>query len=188
MRFIVFLALFIHGLNALYAAEIQVTTRHYQVQGNDSASIRNNINRLGPTGKSGKRFHAYTQWNIRWNYRWVESNRQCKINRVEVAVDIDILLPELVADDQQAASLQQGWDRYYQALQKHEHQHRDFGIAAAREMEQKLQTLDGWMDCDELEKTADQLANEVIDHYAEKEREFDRRTDHGAKDGVVLPQ
>jgi predicted secreted Zn-dependent protease len=165
---------------------ISIDLQHYSIQGGDRSSIRREIASKGPVGKNGKRYHAYTQWNIEWGYRWIESSGKCRIQQSDVEVKIDMLLPRLEAG-QRDEELQIAWENYYDALLHHEQWHRDFGISAAREIEHELNSIDGWLACDRLEEVVNRRANDVLQHYAEEERRFDERTDHGASDGVVLP-
>ena len=53
-------------LDATAKPTISVTTRHYIVQGDTPTEIRHQIQLKGPVGKNGRRFHAYTNWNISW--------------------------------------------------------------------------------------------------------------------------
>ena len=175
------------AINATAAPTMQSETAYYTVAGKTPQQIRRSIEIRGPKGDGGRAFHASTRWKVEWAYRWIESNRRCKLNQPQVSLKINMLLPKLATNVQLSAERQAEWDRYAQALLEHEQQHRDYAIAAARELQSALQTLNGWHPCGQLEDQVNDKADRVLDKYERLEREFDQRTDHGAKDGVVLP-
>ena len=169
------------------APEIQSETRYYTVQGKTPQAIRQSIETRGPRGDGGRRFHASTRWSVEWGYRWTESNHRCKLRQPQVNLKVNMLLPKLDGKVSLSAARQVEWDIYTKALLRHEQQHREYAVAAANELERELQAIDGWHDCQRLEQMINQRADDVLEKYAALEQEFDRRTDHGAKDGVVLP-
>lgn len=165
---------------------IDIRTRFYTVSGTDSASIHRSIQRNGPIGNDGRRYHAYTQWKIDWNYRWTQTQLNCRLSQLSVDLEIHYLLPELQAVESLPSRLRNNWERYYTALYRHEQQHSDYGIQAAQELEQQLSAI-GVRPCGELEDELIQSAQRVLDKYRELEKAFDRDTDHGIRQGVMLP-
>lgn len=171
---------------AVARPSINIQTKYYPVFGSDSASIRRSIQQNGPVGKFGKRYHAQTQWDIKWDYRWIQSHATCRLTQVNVGIDIEYLLPELQSLDSLQNPLSDDWDNYFQALFKHEQQHKNYGVHAARELEQKLLTVPP-QSCSALETKLADTAKEVLDKYDQLEKNFDRETDHGTKQGIILP-
>ncbi len=166
---------------------ISIETRYYPVSGANSTEIWQSIQRRGPLGKDGKRYHAYTKWNINWRYRWVETPERCHLTSTSVSVEVEYLLPQLTSSRFDQPDFRKKWNRYYDALFAHEQQHKDFAVAAGREIEDRLKQEDEQSSCKRLQARLEQAAQQVIDQYGAKEREFDRVTDHGVKQGVVLP-
>lgn len=166
---------------------IQIDTRYYAVSGQDAQSIYQNLKSRGPTGEDGQPYHAHTQWKLGWHYRWIESRSRCRLTRVEVSVDIDYLLPQLQPSEQQDKKLLEDWQNYYDALYRHEQQHKDHGVMAARELEQQLLKFDQPYDCQQLQTLLEKTAQGVMDKYDRLDKAFDRQTNHGINDGVVFP-
>lgn len=166
--------------------EIIIQTRHFPVSGHDSASIRQSIEKNGPVGKNGTRYHAHTVKDINWNYRWIESNSTCRLTQLNVSIKIEYLLPQLQNPENLDETLRHRWDNYYQKLFQHEQQHKEYGVKAARELEQTLESIQQ-MSCFRLEKRLNEDADRILDKYDVLEREYDRKTNHGVKQGVVLP-
>lgn len=155
------------------------------MSGDDIASIHQSLQRHGPLGENGKKFHASTRWQLDWNYRWIESAKVCRLNGIEVSVDIDMLLPKLKNRQGLNESLGEKWDRYLSALTAHEERHKEFGLQAARELEQVLLNTPA-QDCFALENRLSQQARDVLDKYERQEKEYDRKTNHGINEGVSL--
>lgn len=164
---------------------VKIESRYYPVQGMDIASIYQSLQKEGPNGERGKTYHAHTEWDIKWSYRWIESSSICRLTQIDVSIDIGYLLPQLSTIDQLDAATRQSWDHFYQALLKHEQHHKDFGIKAAHELEQTL--LDEQpQPCFGMQNKLSDLAQKVVDKYDAMEKAFDLRTNHGINDGVVL--
>ena len=186
-RWLLILLLSGHSAMLLAAPSISVHTRYYPVYGADSPAILKSILQNGPVGKDGKRYHAYTQWDIRWGYRWVETRKRCQLASTSVSVEIEYLLPELKTTTFREKDYRKKWDRYFNALLRHEQQHKDLGVQAAREIDAKLAQAEDQPGCAQLKNRLDAIAEQVIEKYADKERAFDRETAHGARQGVALP-
>lgn len=166
---------------------VQINTRFYTVTGHTVEDLHRSLTSRGPSGEDGQPYHAHTEWNLNWHYRWVESRSKCRVSQVEVRVDINYLLPQLDPSIRLPAQLQADWDAYYNALYRHEQQHKDHGIQAARELEQQLLFINEPEDCRQLQSHLQQTAQRVMDKYDRLDKDFDRKTNHGINDGVVFP-
>lgn len=169
------------------APEVERENQFYGVTGIAPSEIRASLERSGPVGRNGRRFHASTRWNVEWGLRWIQSGPRCQLHRPQVSLKITLLMPRLEPANGRSETTLQQWQNYYQALYDHELEHADIALRAANELQAVLGDLQGWMACDRLEQRVNDRADEVLEKYVEMEQEFDRRTDHGARDGVVLP-
>ena len=104
---------------------------------------------------------------------------------MEVSIKIGFLLPQLVTLDQLDPDTRQSWERFYQALLKHEEHHKDYGIKAANELEQALLSEQP-QDCFAMQNKLAKLARGIVDKYDAMEQAYDRQTNHGINEGVVL--
>ena len=165
---------------------ININTGYYSVSGMDSHSIQQSVQQNGPVGHNGQRFHAYTEWKLKWNYRWTESASRCRLTQLSVDVEINYMLPALESAEIISEPLKTSWERYFQALLGHEQQHKNYAIAAAQALEKSLLTLPA-QPCTEFETTLAVTAQRVIDDYQQREKAFDLETNHGINQGVILP-
>jgi predicted secreted Zn-dependent protease len=104
-------------------------------------------------------YWAYAQW-------WVSWTAECQITLTQT-----IDMPRHTRPDSLPADLRVSWDRMITALLAHERVHTGHGASAAAEI--AAAQCEG--------------AYEIIDRWAAEDQAFDRRTDHGRLEGVVLP-
>ncbi|CAD7848280.1 MAG: hypothetical protein [Olavius algarvensis Delta 4 endosymbiont] len=166
---------------------VKEIVRKYRISGQTAQDLRREMNLKGPAGAGGRRFDAYTAWWVKWNYRWWESPSECRITAVATQVRVSYTLPAWDQYDRSSDELKQQWDRYYQALLAHEKGHREFGLRAAREIEQVIWDLGRRGTCAQLEREANAVAQAALDRYILMEEQYDADTAHGAATGAVFP-
>lgn len=161
--------------------------RHYDVDARKGRSLNDAVVASSPinaTGASGRRFHGYTDWYIKWSWRHrYEADGRCRITSVIVALTGSILLPRLTSG---TASQHATFDRYLTALREHEEGHRRIAQEAARDIERTLLMLPEYPDCRQLEADAHARARARLDAHVEREKAYDRDTGHGRTQGAVL--
>ncbi len=150
------LAMTLFAINPSVAKpKISVKTKYYAITGDTSAELKRQMNRKGPRGN-----WARADWYVRWS-------GSCRLS-----LEIRYVYPKWKNKSQAPAALRKKWDRMMKALQKHEKQHGQHGINAAREIESSKCASD---------------PKEIVRKWANQDRKYDRRTNHGLKEGVVLP-
>ncbi|MCY4333520.1 MAG: DUF922 domain-containing protein [Litoreibacter sp.] len=122
----------------------------------DAVTAKSLVAQLKRRGPDG--FWAYTRWRINWT-------RDC-----EVRVRVTYTMPVHSDPKAMPATLRKDWERMITALRLHEEQHGAHGIAAAREIKQ----------------AGCKNTRPIVRKYNRADKEFDRRTKHGAKTGVTL--
>jgi predicted secreted Zn-dependent protease len=105
-------------------------------------------------------YWAYTRWHVRWT------------GNCRVSVEISYTYPRWTNQDQAPAVLQAAWKAMISSLQSHEEGHAQHGRNAAQEVEKS--------GCQ-----GDPTAN--TRKWAEQDKVYDAETNHGLKQGVVLP-
>lgn len=166
---------------------VEVKTDYYSVSGRTAKEIRNDLNRKTPVQENKVKYDGETTWSVEWDFWWNESHGRCSITNVTTKVDIQYILPKLAVATPLPQALQQKWDNYMQALTAHEVGHKNMGVGAANEIEQKIKSMASRPTCKQLESDANRLGAEIITKYNYLDDEFDRRTNHGINDGVIFP-
>lgn len=158
--------------------------RPYAVYAQPDDTLRQALNAATPFAVDGQRFHGHTHWDVRWTFRWWrDASGRCRITKVTTRLRSEVQLPELrrATPDQRAL-----FDRYLPALSRHEQGHVQFGRDAARAIDQGIAELPTASDCATLERQANALGHRLLREHAERERQYDRDTRHGASQGAKL--
>lgn len=169
-------------------AHAAVTEEHiqqpYPVRAQPGETPRKALNAATPITVDGQRFHGYTRWNVRWTFRWWrEASGRCAITEVTTRLRTEVQLPELRSG---TPAQQAVFDRYLRALSHHEEGHAQFGCDAAQAIDQGIAALPAAPDCATLERQANALGHRLLPEHAEREKQYDRDTRHGASQGARL--
>lgn len=166
------------------SASDSLRTDYYRVDGNSVRSIRDALDRHGPVGADGKRYHGNTSWHVSWNFTYAPAGSACVIRSVRVDTDTVMTLPQLAGTGTLPASVRVKRETYSAALRLHEDGHRRIAISAAREVERRLSRLGSSGGCKALESEANRVAQAILSDFRARERDYDRSTDHGASQGA----
>ena len=96
-------------------------------------------------------------------------------------------MPKWKAPPSAAKSLTERWNKYCKALQQHEAHHAQIPREAAAQIRQRVTAIQEPSSCQKLKNAINAAADKVIAECREKEMAFDKRTDHGRKDGARFP-
>lgn len=187
MKYWLLLYLFL-GLTPLAKAEpvVNIHYKYYWIYPKNKRDLGNALDKQSPIIFNGKKYRGYTQWQVNWRYRWWETANSCQITSAQTTLTVTYTLPQIAKNHPVDRETQQTFNRYGQALYQHEQNHKNSGLYAAREIEKTLLNLPAFPLCSQLETRANQLGQRVIEKYRQRDREYDRQTDHGRREGVLL--
>lgn len=170
-------------------AEPRVTQNvfYYDVPGVTASEVRANLMRFGPLGERGQRFDGHTRWFVRWHYRFREGEQGCDVPGITAIVDITIIMPRLAANAEIPPELARAFADYADKLMEHEKGHAENGIDVARRIEKAIAALPPKPSCDEFGDAANILGESLLDEAIERDRDYDRRTEHGRTQGAQFP-
>jgi predicted secreted Zn-dependent protease len=167
--------LFTFTLSA-HAQIVHWTTNYYSVTGANFREIRQSIAASRPWKDS---FDGDTRWNITWNFTLARNANGCSCSSFRTTTKITTTMPRWTPPPNVAPEIKEYWTRYYTNLLQHEAGHARIGLAAAAEIRQRLGEIGTQLNCDEVKRIINQRANNVVDDYRNREKEYDRRTNHG---------
>ena len=175
---------FLFSASAVAGVTEKHSTQTYEVVQQAGTSLLDAINKASTIRQDGKTFHGYTTWYVAWNFRWnTLSSGQCVITSVNTTVSTNIILPSLRRNAN--ADLQQ-FDPYIAALTRHEEGHKQFGIDAAKEVDQAILNLEPRANCKQLEIDANNTGRRILERFKALEVEYDKTTKHGCTQGACL--
>ena len=170
--------------SALAAVTEEHIQQPYPVRAQPGETLRKALNAATPITVDGQRFHGYTRWNVRWTFRWWrEASGRCTITEVTTRLRTQVQLPELHSATPVQLAV---FDRYLSALSHHEQGHVQFGRDAAQAIDEGIAALPAAPDCAALERRANTLGHRLLREHAEREKQYDRDTRHGASQGARL--
>ena len=180
---------FLLGLASLAGAEptIMINYDYYDIEGRTAPELREHMNSKGVAWTNGNIYDAFTDWDVRWSYRYRLTDGACSMKSVTTTLNLVFRLPRWINYAGASAALKKKWDGYMQSLRQHENGHKDFGIKAAIEIERSIAELEPAVTCDDLAESANELGRRIILEYAAKEREYDAQTNFGETQGAVFP-
>lgn len=170
----------------LACAELQENIRstYYSAEHRAGTTLLATLNHYSPIRQNSQIFHAYTGWNIQWNFRWWEErDGRCRITSNQTRLQVEITLPRLVSSD---PAVRRRFDRYLGALRAHEMEHVAIGRRYARRIDEGIRRLPQMTSCAALSRAANTLGEKLLQEAVAAEREMDRQTAHGARQGATL--
>jgi predicted secreted Zn-dependent protease len=179
------LALLLPGGNVEAAVEVEETLEHYDIAGSKAGQLKRAMKRLGPR-QGGRRYLAYTQWELTWAYTFEEVDAGCRFATFDVRAAITMTLPRWTTAAGASPGLRERWERFLVALEAHERGHARIGAEAARSIDAAVADLGTSATCHQLEREAEATAREKVERYRDRERRYDEETNHGRKHGACL--
>lgn len=183
-RLVALLAPLAAGAAEYVAPQVSESIDYYVFGGSTVAEMSAQLAKLGPKTAEGN-FHAFTSWYVKWNYDYDRSSGSCGLGPVRTTVTVNYRLPKW-ARPKAPQDLAEKWYAYATALRRHEDGHRDFGVEAGRAVARALAQLPRQSSCDQLEALADRTGERILQEAHAHEVEYDRRTNHGAKQGALF--
>lgn len=174
------------GLTPLKGVALSLERSYYEVRGATAGELRESMDRHG-LRDDGERVDALTEWYVRWRYRYAHQDGTCGIGAARVTLRIMLTLPRWNTTSTASPTLENEWDEYTKALERHEAGHVDIAVSAGNDIWRMLRSLPRYQSCSALETRADTEGTGVLRAHRSEERDYDAITNHGATQGAVFP-
>lgn len=169
----------------LAAQHVSCKTNYYTVTGATLQEIHQSFRQARPWRATGGH-DGFTVWNVNWRFSTAHNGSACRVSTFSTATTINITLPRWAAATNTAESVRAEWDRYIQALGKHEYGHAQFALAAAAEIQKRVKEVSQDPSCDSLKQRINSLCDGIVQKYKQMDAAYDQRTEHGIKEGARL--
>lgn len=153
----------------------------YQISGQTAAQLLDEIQYRSPRFDhySGQTAIATASLKPRWRLEVVQMQQQfCTVATVETHADVEYTYPQWVDYDQANPRLQQRWNQFFNAVVRHEHEHRNILMRALAKVEPAVLALPAQADCEAVVETANGMIHDIIEVSNEEQRRFDETDDH----------
>ncbi len=184
MKYVLGFIIFLLSLSARSEPKINTKFNFYAIYPKSLVDIKRELKDKTTAIFNGKRFYGETSWYINWKFKFKEGNGNCQIYAVKTALSVEYIMPKIPDNFTVDPNIRNSFEKYYQALLKHEQGHKSSGLHAAQEIEKKLSSINTFRNCQKLENFANKKAKSIIKKYDRHDREYDERTDHGRLEGV----
>ena len=157
---------------------VQWTTNYYAVTGADFRAIRRSIESARPWSEA---FDGDTRWTVTWKFNFHETAAGCALTGFSTTTKITTTMPRWTPPPEVRPETKERWTRYYTNLLAHETGHARLALAAAAAIRQRLGETPAQADSDRLKQVVNERAEKVVADHRAREKDYDRRTDHGRK-------
>ena len=162
-----------------------VEYRYYQISPQSPWAIKPELMRNSPIRDRRGSFNGHTDWYIDWYFQPVAGPAGCQLADIKVNVRVVHTLPALseYVTDKQTIDV---FNRFSEALAKHEKNHGNNGLEAAREIDKAFSELPPQRDCRYLTRMAEETGKAIVQKYIQKDGEYDYMTRNGETEGAVI--
>ncbi|GAA5004924.1 DUF922 domain-containing protein [Pseudoluteimonas lycopersici] len=169
--------------------EIGENLVRYAIKGDTTSELISQMAKLGPYDEGeGRRFQGFTEWSVQWNYQMAsQPGGNCSLGDLKIDLKVQMTLPEWEPKRHADQLLVQEWPRYLAKLTEHEMGHRANGVRAAFAVRDAITAIAPMADCGQLASAVNAAGNAAIAQLKDADAEYDRETEHGARQGVRLP-
>ena len=165
---------------------VEERTEYYDVAGSSDAELRAAINARRPKDGDGVQHDAVTNWDVRWTYRYVTSDQGCALQSLSIRLEVLTIMPRW-STRQAGTMLEQRWNKFVAALDIHETEHQQIALRAANRVHERLSAIAEARTCPLLEESLNSTGRALLDQFRGEDKEYDRRTNHGASQGARFP-
>jgi predicted secreted Zn-dependent protease len=160
------------------ADSLNIRTNYYDVTGDTFQTIREEIVRRRPWKEESD---AFTHCKVDWTFTMEDPGSGCRLKSLSIRTDITITMPRWNVAASEDEGLKAAWISYFKVLAAHEEGHKQIALAAAKEARKRILQIKPTGSCSELESSINREGKKVIEQFAEREKVYDARTDHGRK-------
>ena len=159
--------------------------KNYIISPRAPQEIKPELMRNTPIREHGGSFNGHTDWYIDWQYQSRQMPDGCHVSNIKTKVHVVHMLPRLseTVTDKQTIDV---FNKFNDALTKHEKNHGSNGLAAAREIDKALNKIQVQQNCHHLSRMIDEIGNGFVQKYANADSDYDRRTQNGLTEGAVI--
>lgn len=183
----VFFFIFFFICSALFAKPvINSSIKHYYIYPKSKSDLKRELFSKTPIRIKGRKYLGLTNWKINFNYKTKKENNRCKIDSLNIQLDVIITLPKIAKKHKVSYNTKSSFKKFYKNLYKHEKKHKKYALEAVKESEKKILSVGSEKSCKKLKNKINIAFKKVIEKYKKKNRLFDKRTDHGHTQGADI--
>ncbi|PCI04793.1 MAG: hypothetical protein COB77_07565 [Gammaproteobacteria bacterium] len=169
------------------SAEIieSIEYKHYIISPHAPHEIKPELMSRSPIRTGNGSFNGHTDWYIDWHYRTMQHPDRCQLISITTKVHVIYTLPALseYVSDEQTITI---FNKFNAALTRHEMNHGNHGLMAAREIDAAINKIPAQRYCHRLTRSIENTSNRIVQKYTHADNEYDRMTQNGHTEGAVI--
>ncbi len=134
-----------------------------------------------------KQFTGQTDWHIEWRPCYQPVGAGCRIGGIDSTVNVTYTLPQWADRSAAPQRLRERWDNYIAGLTAHEKGHGEIAVRVALLIERELVGLADFHSCNVVGEASARIVEEVMQRGEALQRDYDRTTAHGSRQGAQFP-
>jgi predicted secreted Zn-dependent protease len=174
------------AMTPIKGVELEKRIQYYDLDGTTLADLRDQLIHRRPKEKQSNMWVGLTETQFETRYQLSNDHVHCKINAVNVSLNIVVHLPRWRPKARVTQALKNRWSLFEQAIEWHESGHVDHAIWAANQLHQRISKLRAEASCAEMDIEASMARDEVIMSYQLKDDAYDAQTNYGVNQGTMF--
>jgi len=171
----------------IHDPQIHETIAYYEIAARTEPEIVEELNTKGPGGADGKINWGVTQWSTSWDFRTRQvGNGRCVVDGAKLNLSILIVLPRWTPAADVSPAVVEKWKRMSSALERHEQEHATHGREAIAAVASLMRSDRHAESCKTLRRIVESEGRALTQRGANRDKELDRETNHGATEGVAI--
>jgi len=161
--------------------DVQNSFRFYPVHGDSAFAVQRYIDRFGPVDTNGKRAPGKGIYAFDWRVTPKGQGRGCAVAQVEVAVNIQQILPKWAELSGAETHWQLWWQAYLDQMARYEQRQHDLIKGGAEQIAARLKQLDAAADCKALQVQVAELGLHELGKLRRRSEQLATATDNGKR-------
>lgn len=185
MPWLLTISLLLISINSMAKTIETIEYKNYIISPRAPHEIKPELMRNTPIREHGGSFNGHTDWYVDWQYQTRQEPNICRITNVKIKVHVVHILPVLseYVTDKQTIEV---FNKFSEALTKHEKNHGNNGLSAAREIDKAINEIQAQQNCRYVSRMINDIGNSIIQKYVHADSEYDRMTQNGRSEGAVI--
>lgn len=161
--------------------------RHYLVDASEWADLRRQVDSGRPQSREGRASHGLLMVDLATRYRLQPVAGGCRLEAPQVDLALQLWLPRWQPAEEPSEALRRAWEAMLAGLSEHERGHREHALQVARELAARIADLPRLAaDCGSHRRELLGLRLSAMSRLAVRDGAYDRRTEHGHRQGAEL--
>jgi predicted secreted Zn-dependent protease len=153
-------------------------TNYFNVTGANQREIRESLRSARPWRDP---YDAVTDWNVQWSFTTRGNGTTCDCEGFKTTTTITMTLPRWLVPTNTTPTVKSWWLDFHKRLSEHEVGHGKIGLSAAAEIRKQTGQATRDVDCGTLRQRINSTAHRILEEHRVKDRDYDKRTGHGAR-------